>query len=92
MSILTAKLVRDRLGVNPETQVGEMAELLGLFATSAIPVIGWMNTASKAARGAQALGTAGTAFGRSAQAFGNTRRRKSVARWRRIWSRHTPSV
>ena len=33
----TAKLVRDRLGVNPETQVGEMAELLGLFATSAIP-------------------------------------------------------
>ena len=43
-----------------------------------------MNTASKAARGAQALGTAGTAFGRSAQAFGNTPSRKSVARWRRI--------
>ena len=43
--------LRDRLGVNPETQVGEMAELLGLFATTAIPVIGWMNTAGKAARG-----------------------------------------
>ena len=74
----TAQLVRDRLGVNPETQVGEMAELLGLFATSAIPVIGWMNTASKAARGTQALGTAGTAFGRSAQAFGNTRAGKAL--------------
>ena len=74
----TAQLLRDRLGVNPETQVGEMAELLGLFATSAIPVIGWMNTASKVARGTQALGTAGTAFGRSAQAFGNTRAGKAL--------------
>ena len=32
--------LRDRLGVNPETQAGEMAELLGLFATTSIPVVG----------------------------------------------------
>ena len=77
LDAFTAQL-RDRLGVNPETQVGEMAELLGLFATTAIPVIGWMNTAGKAARGAQALGTAKTRFGKSAEAFGKSRAGKAL--------------
>lgn len=70
--------LRDRLGVNPETQVGEMAELLGLFATTAIPVIGWMNTAGKTARGLQTLGTAKTRFGKSAEAFGSSQAGKAL--------------
>ena len=52
-----------------------MAELQAVL--QVIPVIGWMNTASKAARGAQALGTAGTAFGRCTT-FGNTRAGKAL--------------
>jgi len=73
----TSKL-RDTLGVNPETQAGEMAELLGLFATTSIPVIGWMSTASKAARGVTAITPAASNFGKSAQAFGNSKVGKAL--------------
>ena len=70
--------LRDTLGVNPETQAGEMAELLGLFATTSIPVIGWMSTASKAARGVTAITPAASNFGKSAQAFGNSKVGKAL--------------
>ena len=70
--------LRDRLGVNPETQAGEMAELLGLFATTSIPVIGWMNTAGKVARGTRAVGTSKTRFGKAAETFGNSAAGKAL--------------
>lgn len=71
-----ADKVRDVSGLDPETGAGEVAELISTFAVAALPAVGWMSKAGKAAQAAKAstaLTPVTTAFGRSAQSFGQSR-------------------
>jgi hypothetical protein len=68
--------LRDTSGLQPETNAGQVAETISTFVTAAIPVVGWMGTASKAATAARAGATvpeAATATFRAAQNFGKSK-------------------
>tara|TARA_B100001057_G_scaffold216121_1_gene216441 strand:- start:115 stop:4902 length:4788 start_codon:yes stop_codon:yes gene_type:complete len=73
--------IRDVTGLDPETEAGEVAELLSTFVTASIPVIGWASTAGKAGQAARA-GTeiipAATSLFRGAQTFGKTRAGQAI--------------
>ena len=73
--------IRDVTGLDPETEAGEVAELLSTFVTAAIPVIGWASTAGKAGQAVRA-GTeiipAATSLFRGAQTFGKTRAGQAI--------------
>ena len=68
--------IRDITGLDPETEAGEVAELLSTFMVASIPVVGWASTAGKAGMAARA-GTeiipAATKLFRGAQTFGASR-------------------
>lgn len=68
--------IRDVTGLDPETEAGEVAELLSTFVTASIPVIGWASTAGKtgqAVRAGTEIIPAATSLFRGAQAFGKTK-------------------
>ena len=65
--------IRDITGLDPETEAGEVAELLSTFVTASIPVIGWASTAGKAGQAVRAgteIVPAATKLFRGAQTFG----------------------
>lgn len=70
-----ADKLRDASGLQPQTSAGEVAETLSTFAIAALPVVGWMGTAGKAAQAARVGATvpeAATSLFRGAQTFGRT--------------------